>query len=59
MLTCRICECLCNPADTINGVCDDCRRDMQYKEEKGEEEKLLMSAGFQQVELNEVFRMEI
>lgn len=59
MLTCRICGCYCDPADTVNGVCDDCRNDMQYKEEKREEEKLLMSAGFQQMELKEVFRMEI
>lgn len=55
MLSCRICGCLCVPADTVNGVCDDCRNDMQYKEEKREEAKLLMSAEFRQMDLKESF----
>lgn len=55
MLTCRICGCLCDPADTVNGVCDDCREDMRYGEEKREEAKLLMSAEFRQMDLKEAF----
>lgn len=58
MLTCRICGCYCDPADTINGVCDDCRYEMQYKKEKQEQSELLMLADFQQMGLGEVFEME-
>jgi len=54
MLTCRICGCLCDPADTINGVCDDCRYEMQYKEEKREEAELLMSEEFQQMVIEDI-----
>lgn len=25
MERCRVCGCRCDPGDTINGVCDDCR----------------------------------
>lgn len=58
MLTCRICGCLCDPADTVNGVCDDCRYEMQYKKEKQEQSEFLMLAEFRQMGLGEVFEME-
>lgn len=32
MIECRICHCLCDPGDTINGICDDCREETQRQE---------------------------
>lgn len=34
MIECRICHCLCDPGDTINGVCDDCRMEKETEDEK-------------------------
>ena len=54
MLACRICGCLCDPADTINGICDDCREEMRYKEEKREEAEMMMNAEFQQMVIEDM-----
>lgn len=54
MLACRICGCLCDPSDTINGVCDDCREDMRHKEEKREEAEILMNAEFKQMVIEDM-----
>lgn len=54
MLTCRICGCFCDPTDTVNGICDDCREDIRYKKEKREEAELLMNAEFRQMVIEDV-----
>lgn len=54
MMTCRICGCFCDPADTVNGVCDDCWEDIRYKKEKREEAELLMNAEFWQMVIEDV-----
>ncbi len=38
MLKCRLCGCNCDPADTVNGVCDDCR---EAEEQKNERERIM------------------
>lgn len=38
MIECRICHCLCDPGDTVNGICDDCRME---KEAEGEKEQII------------------
>ena len=55
MLRCRACDCLCDPADTVNGICDDCRAEREYKESKREEAERIMTAEFRQMDLSEVF----
>lgn len=54
MLQCRICHCYCDPADTINGVCDDCREDMRHRKEKQEEAEMLMNAEFKQMVIEDM-----
>lgn len=33
MRRCEKCQCLCDPGDLINGVCDDCRESERKQEE--------------------------
>ena len=54
MLMCRICGCFCDPADTVNGICDDCREAIRYKKEKREEAELLMNAEFRQMVIEDM-----
>lgn len=51
MLTCRICGCICDPADLQNGVCDDCREEQSEKAERQEQLSQMMNAEFEQMEL--------
>lgn len=54
MLQCRICGCLCDPSDTVNGICDDCREEIQRKEENREEVERIMNAEFQQMVIEDM-----
>lgn len=51
MLTCRICGCICDPADLVNGICDDCRVKRALMEERQERLAQMMNAEFEQMEL--------
>lgn len=54
MLTCRICNCNCDPCDLINGVCDDCRTDeRQETERKQQISKILNATEFKQMEMED------
>lgn len=53
MLTCRICNCNCDPSDLINGVCDDCREQERREEEHNQQMQQLMKAEFRQMEMEE------
>ncbi len=52
MSNCRICGCLCDPGDLVNGVCDDCR--MEDEEQATHEECLfrMLNHPGKQMELN-------
>ena len=52
MLTCRICGCICDPSDLVNGICDDCRTEQSKKSEKHEQLAQMMNAEFEQMEMN-------
>lgn len=54
MLTCRICNCLCDPADLKNMICDDCQSEIERKQFQKEKSELLMLSDFRQMDLNEV-----
>ena len=54
MIRCRICDCICDPGDLRNGVCDDCRYEEQ-KEKKQKQEKIrLANANFKQLRLEDI-----
>ena len=54
MIRCRICDCICDPGDLRNGVCDDCRYEEQ-KEKKRKQEKIrLANANFKQLRLEDI-----
>lgn len=56
MLRCRICECYCDPSDLENMICDDCRLEIERNQSQKEKFELLMSAGFHQMDLKEVYK---
>lgn len=47
MLICRICGCHCDPSDTVNGVCDDCREEQKIEEQNIRFNLMLKSEGRQ------------
>ena len=49
MLTCRICGCNCDPADIVNGICDDCRMEQAKNAEKQEQLAQIMNAECEQM----------
>lgn len=51
MLRCRICDCICDPADLIGMVCDDCIEKYQKEKEREQEMKRLAKAEFEQIRL--------
>ena len=53
MLTCKLCGCYCDPSDTINGVCDDCRGAERKEEQQKQEINRLMEVEFKQMELED------
>lgn len=52
MIQCRICGCYCDPSDTANGVCDDCREEKQRKENSKAEVERMIESEFQQMRLD-------
>lgn len=55
MLTCRICQCNCDPSDLINGVCDDCREEEQRETERKRQINIMLNAtSFNQMEMEEI-----
>lgn len=34
MIRCRCCGCFCDPGDTVNGICDECREEIEQEEQK-------------------------
>jgi hypothetical protein len=53
MLTCRLCNCNCDPSDLIGGVCDDCREQEEREQEKQREMSRIMTAEFKQMRLED------
>lgn len=54
MLRCRICDCICDPGDLRNGVCDDCRYEEQKVMERKQEMRRLANANFKQLRLEDI-----
>lgn len=54
MLSCRICDCICDPGDLRNGVCDDCRYEEQKEKERKQEKIRLANANFKQLRLEDI-----
>lgn len=54
MLRCRICDCICDPGDLRNGVCDDCRYEEQKEKERKQEKIRLANANFKQLRLEDI-----
>lgn len=51
MLRCRICDCICDPSDLQNGVCDDCR-ELEQREQVMDR---LIRAEFKQLRLEDIY----
>lgn len=49
MLLCRRCGCRCDPADIVNGICDDCREEQWRMELLAEEVGRAKSERFEQI----------
>lgn len=56
MLRCRICKCICDPSDLIGGICDDCRKEAEQREDIRERFECLMSAEFHQMRLDDIIQ---
>lgn len=56
MLTCKICDCNCDPSDLINGICDDCRETEQQKQERQKELNRMLNSEFEQTRLEEFYQ---
>ena len=58
MLSCRICDGICDPGDLRDGVCDDCRYEEQRKNERNQEIDRLSLAKFKQIRLEELYEVK-
>lgn len=56
MLRCRICDCICDPADIRCGVCDDCREKQENELEMRQKKRRIMHAEYRQMEMEELMR---
>lgn len=54
MIRCRICDCICDPGDLRNGMCDDCRYEEQKEKERKQEMIRLANANFKQLRLEDI-----
>ncbi len=52
METCRVCGCRCDPGDTINGVCDDCRMENEERAARIDYLAMMLNRPGKQMELN-------
>lgn len=53
MVRCDKCECLCDPGDLINGVCDDCREEEEQEQDRHQKIGWMLNASSRQMELQE------
>ena len=53
MLKCRICSCICDPADLRGGICDDCREQAEQEEVRQETFDRLLKSRCRQMNLEE------
>lgn len=51
MRRCDKCNCLCDPGDLVNGICDDCRIEEQKKDESAEQFRNMMYGNTRQLVL--------
>ncbi len=51
MIRCSVCGCLCDPGDTVNGVCDDCRIEEDRREATREMFAEILNSSGKQMEL--------
>ena len=58
MLSCRICDGICDPGDLRDGVCDDCRYEERRKNERNQEIDRLSFAKFKQIRLEELYEVK-
>ena len=58
MLSCRICDGICDPGDLRDGVCDDCRYEEQRKNKRNKEIERLLLAKFKQLRLEELYEIK-
>ncbi len=54
MLTCRMCNCNCDPGDLRDGVCDDCREMEQKERDRKMEMSRLLNTKFEQLRLEDI-----
>lgn len=54
MRRCRKCDCICDPSDLINGICDDCRESARKEKENKQKMNRLAMAEFKQIRLEEL-----
>lgn len=53
MLRCRICNCFSDPGDLVNGICEDCRKELEQKEQKEELLEFMLRNGGEQMSIND------
>lgn len=53
MLRCARCECICDNSDLINGICDDCREEMQEEKVKQSKMAKMMESDGVQMRIDE------
>ena len=54
MLSCRICNCTCDPGDLRDGVCDECRHEQHRKQMINTELQKLAIDEFNQIRLEDI-----
>ncbi|MCI9369642.1 MAG: hypothetical protein HFH65_04855 [Lachnospiraceae bacterium] len=54
MLKCRICSCICDPADLRGGICDDCREEAEQEDTRQETLDRLLKSEYKQMRLKEL-----
>lgn len=59
MLTCRLCDCICDPGDLRNGVCDDCRAKQEREQERKQQIERLLKADYRQIEMEEMLNEKV
>ncbi len=52
MNSCRICGCLCDPGDMVNGVCDDCRMENEERTVRQDQLFMMLNRPGRQMELS-------
>ena len=55
-LRCRKCNCLCDPSDLQNGICDDCREEMEQKEKQSSMIAKMLNMDFEQLKLEDILK---